>query len=360
MRAVLGDEPRRLHAQLFQRLRLQLLDPHPLLGAEHLTAVDGVGQLVELGLEVAPRAPGGGQLLLAKDLGGLRGGPLLLRTAQRHLDMGEQLPRTGGDGLRDGRLVPQPRPSLLGTRACLALRTRGPVQRVGPSGEPLDPLLVRTDLEAGLHLGLPGVGPVGGETVPYRRVGLLLDRHLLGDGQPLGEFLDLLQGLVERLLRPRGRGDGPLGLTGGAARLAREPPELLGDRRLLPVGGPAPLPQLLDLRGALLAPLGRRVLCLGQLLAPHGQLFQLARGLVHGRLYLEQTGRPRGTAVREVRAQQIALGRDGGEVRAGVHQVLGVLQGADDDDPAQQAPYGGHELGGAPDEVGGVRRPVRP
>lgn len=86
-----------------------------------------------------------------------------------------------------------------------------------------------TDLEAGLHLGLAGVGPVGGETVPYRRVGLLLHRHLLGDGEPFGEFLDLLERLLQGVLRSRGRRGGPLRLAGGTFRLAGEAAELLGD-----------------------------------------------------------------------------------------------------------------------------------
>ena len=98
----------------------------------------------------------------------------------------------------------------------------GPVEGVGPSGEPPDPLLVRTRLEAGLHLGLPRVGAVRREPVPHGGVGLLLDRHLLGDGKTFGQHLGLFHGLVERLLRAcRGR-RGPLGLTGGAARLVSE------------------------------------------------------------------------------------------------------------------------------------------
>jgi hypothetical protein len=68
----------RLHPQLLQRLALQLLDPHPLLGTEHFTSVHRVGQLVELALEVAPLVTGGGQLLLAARLGGIGGGALLV------------------------------------------------------------------------------------------------------------------------------------------------------------------------------------------------------------------------------------------------------------------------------------------
>ena len=37
--------------------------------------------------------------------------------------------------------------------------------------------------------------------------------------------------------------------------------------------------------------------------------------------------------MREVRAQQIALGRDGDQIGTAVDELLGVLQSADDDDP---------------------------
>ncbi len=213
---------------------------------------------------------------------------------------------------------------------------------------------MRTDLEPGLHLGLAGVGAVGGEPVPHGGVGLLLDRHLLGDGEPLGEFLDLLEGLVESLLGPGRGGGGPLGLPRRATCLPGEPAELLGDGRLLPVGGPAPLPQLLDQRGALLAPLDGLVLGLGQLLAADGQLLQLGGGLVDGGLYFEEAGGARGAAVGEVGAEEVALGRDGGEVGVGVDEVLGVFEGADDDDAVQQPPDGRHEVRGAADQVCGV------
>lgn len=102
-------------------------------------------------------------------------------------------------------------------------------------------------------------------------------------------------------------------------------------------------------------PLTGRVLRRGQLLAAHGQFFQLGGGLVDGGLHFEQTGRPGGTAVREMRPEHVAFGGDGGEVRAAVDEVLGVFERADEDDPAQQAPYGGHEVGGGTDQVGGER-----
>jgi hypothetical protein len=37
----------------------------------------------------------------------------------------------------------------------------------------------------------------------------------------------------------------------------------------------------------------------------------------------------------------------------GVDEVFCVFQGADDDDSLEEAAYGGHEVGGAADQVGG-------
>ena len=95
-----------------------------------------------------------------------------------------------------------------------------------------------------------------------------------------------------------------------------------------------------------------RALGLGQLLAPHGELLQLGGGLVDGGLHLQQAGRPGGAAVREVRAEHVAFGGHGGQLGARGDEVLGVLQGGDDDDVPYEAAYGGHQGGGAADEVG--------
>ncbi len=55
--------------------------------------------------------------------------------------------------------------------------------------------------------------------------------------------------------------------------------------------------------------------------------------------------------MREVGAEQVALGGDGGEAGTGVDQFLGVLEGADDDDAVQKPSYGGHEVVGTADET---------
>jgi hypothetical protein len=318
--------------------------------------VHRVRELVELGLEVAALVAGDDEVLLPPRLGALRGRTLLVRPGERDLDVREQLPRAGADGPGDGGLVPQPCPALLGTRACLAFGARGPVQRIGPPGKPLDPFLVRTRLKPGLHLGLPSVGPVGREPVPYGGVGLLLERHLLGDGEPFGQFLRLLDGPFEGFLRSGGRRGAPLGLSRGAPRLPGQPPELLGDLGLLPLTGPPPLAQLLDESGPFPAQLSGPVLFLGQLLAQHAQFFQLGRRLVDGGLYFEQTRRPGGTALGEVRPEQVALRGHRGQLGPGVDEILGVLQRPDHDDAPQQPTYGRHEVGGPTDQIGGEQR----
>ena len=78
--AVLGDQDVAVEAELLERALLELLDPHPLLGAGHLVAVDGVDELVVLAGQVAQPGADGEQLLLATlagalDLGAGRCGP---------------------------------------------------------------------------------------------------------------------------------------------------------------------------------------------------------------------------------------------------------------------------------------------
>ncbi len=57
--------------------------------------------------------------------------------------------------------------------------------------------------------------------------------------------------------------------------------------------------------------------------------------------------------MREVGAEEVALGGDGGQLGVGVDQGLGVVQGVDHDDAGQEAADGGHQLGRAVDEAGG-------
>ena len=129
-------------------------------------------------------------------------------------------------------------------------------------------------LESGLHLGLSGVGPVCGQPVPYGGVRLLVGRRLLQDQQPLSQFLGLFRHPLQGILGLGGSNRRPLGLAHGATGLTGQPSELLGYTGLLPVGGPAPLPEVLDEGGARSAPLIGGLLNPGQFLASYGQFGQ--------------------------------------------------------------------------------------
>ncbi|CAM5707713.1 hypothetical protein SBADM41S_07365 [Streptomyces badius] len=197
-----------------------------------------------------------------------------------------------------------------------------------------------------------GVGAVGGEPVPYGGVGLLLGRCLLGDQQPLGQLLGLLGGPLQGLLGAGGGGGHALGLARRVFEPSREPPELLGEAGIFPLGRPAALPQLLDERGLLRAPLPRPALGLGQLLAPYGQLGQLGGGLVDGGLHLQQAGRPGRPAVREVGGEHVPLPGHRGQPGVRGDQLLGVLQCRDDHRVRDEAADGPDQRGGPAHEVG--------
>ncbi|CAM5715782.1 hypothetical protein SBADM41S_08833 [Streptomyces badius] len=121
---------------------------------------------------------------------------------------------------------------------------------------------------------------------------------------------------------------------------------------ILPLGRPAALPQLLDERGLLRAPLPRPALGLGQLLAPYGQLGQLGGGLVDGGLHLQQAGRPGRPAVREVGGEHVPLPGHRGQPGVRGDQFLGVLQCRDDHRVRDEAADGPDQRGGPAHEVG--------
>lgn len=214
---------------------------------------------------------------------------------------------------------------------------------------------MRTDLEPGLHLGLAGVGTVGGQPVAHGGVRLLVRAvlcRLLGHQQPFGQLLRFLRRPLQGLLGAGGGRGHPLGLARGAAGLAYQSAELLGHPGLLPLRGPSALPQLLDERRATAAPFRRAPLRPGQLRAPHREFGHLGRRLVHGRLDFEEAGRPRRAAVGEVRRQDVPLAGHRRQLRAGGDQVLGILQRPDDDHVPHQSADRGHQFDGAADEVG--------
>ena len=119
-------------AELLERALLELLDPHLLLGAGHLVAVDGVDQLVVLAGQVAQLGANGEQLLLATLAGALdlragRGGP-----ADRDVEPVQH----EGDRRRRPPGPPRPRgPAAPGARS-RGRGSRAPAGRRAAAGRP--------------------------------------------------------------------------------------------------------------------------------------------------------------------------------------------------------------------------------
>ncbi|SCE25278.1 hypothetical protein GA0115246_113164, partial [Streptomyces sp. SolWspMP-sol7th] len=157
----------------------------------------------------------------------------------------------------------------------------------------------------------------------------------------------------------RRRRGGALRLARGALRLPGERAEPLRDGGLLAVRGTALALQLLQDRRGVGATCRGVLLRLGERGAPYGQLLQLGGRLVHGRLHLDQARRPGGTALREVRAEDVALRGDRDEPGVRTDEGERVVERADRDHAAQQAAYGAEQVFGAAHEVGeGAARDV--
>ena len=177
-RPVVGDQPVGVEAELVERPLLELLDPHPLLGAGHLVAVHGVDQLVEVAAQVAHLLARLAQLLLAP------GPPLLdaraFGSGQGHgLLEPRQHPRgAAADGLAHAPLVEQLLAAGDRCRPSLALGPGGPEQRVGAAVQGAGPLLGRAQGEPRVHLGGPRDARLLGEALAVGGGGLLLGRVL--------------------------------------------------------------------------------------------------------------------------------------------------------------------------------------
>ena len=131
--AVVGDQRLGVEAELLERPLLELLDPHPLLGAGHLVAVHGVDQLVVLAAELAQPATDGEQLLLAA---AAACSTACARSVARSIDTSSRLQHLGrppiADRLGGPALADQPLAALGG--AGPGLRARPP--RPGAAGRP--------------------------------------------------------------------------------------------------------------------------------------------------------------------------------------------------------------------------------
>src|SRR5581483_8571946 len=146
-----------LDTELLDRALLELFDPQPLLGADHLVAVHLVGEPGEFLGELTGAGAQREQLPFAHY-------PLVLQPVA----LGDGHPQRRGDVLEDGRRGVAdlggdhgtPGPGLAGlllTAPGLALGLSGPGQLLGPPGHRPDPLLAGADRQARLHLALPGL-----------------------------------------------------------------------------------------------------------------------------------------------------------------------------------------------------------
>ena len=293
---------------LLQRLGLQLLDPQPLLGAQHLAAVHRVGQLVQLALEARgrgrarPRAPPP-----ARPWPRSAAARSCSARASDDLDVAPAAAaRAGQRRPRRRRPRTRSRARRCSARARASRSARAP--RSSASARPasaLDPLLVGTHLEPRLHLGLPGVGAVRGEPVAFGGVRLLVGRRppAASRSRSVSSSASSARGRGQRLLGAVDRGGRAFRLAGRAAGLPAEPAQLLGDRRTSPSRRPGAARPARSTVGRARRR-GRSVAarCASASSgAAHRERLQLGGRLVDRGLHLQQAGRAGGAAVREVR-----------------------------------------------------------
>ncbi len=209
-------------AQLLDGLGLHGLDPQPLLGARHLVAVDGVGELAQVVLQDGDLAPHLAQRLVA--LGALLlGGRALAATRCRGVrDEGGGVGGSAAHGLGHRRLALAP---LLAGSEPLAggeLVAGRALEGVGATLEGAAALLLGAQGQA--QLGLRGATAAGLELEPVALVGagvLRLGRLRAGLLEPLGETGELARSLSSAAV---GVGDGALGALGlGLGATARWP-----------------------------------------------------------------------------------------------------------------------------------------
>lgn len=218
--------------------------------------------------------------------------------------MRQELPGAGGDGLGDRRLVPQPGPPLLRTRACLTFRPRGPVE---PSARPASPFTrsscVRTWSRASISV-CRALAPSAASR----------SRTAVSGSSSTG---------ISSATASRSASSSASSTARSSASCARAAAAVLRSAspaapRACPASRPnccatddfsrsaarrrSPSSSTSAARSPLL---GGPVLRRAEFLAPHGELLELGSRLVDGRLHLEEAGRPGGPTVREVRSEQV-------------------------------------------------------
>ena len=340
---------------LDEHLLGELLEAQPLLGAQHLVAVHGVGELLHQRREPADDQPGLAELALARVAGG-RGGVACLGGGRKgHGDPpARRLPRL--DDQRGDARAALPRRTGGGRAAAgLALGTRLAAQGLGTARDRPGPLLGGPQRQPGLDLGgtcrLDGLGG----RVADLGVGLVLDGLVLGHREPA------LRGLQ----REQGVGAAGLDLVATGAQalgLGRRRPDGLLVRPESRRGACAAL-----FGGALLPPRRLDVGLAGGLLGAGAvesgvqsgdlvlDLGQRARSVVNRGLDVERAPSGPGSAGRPVWPDEVPVDGDGGE--PGRNDQPRGIRIADQHDPVQQAP---HRLGDGTVPGHRGRHPPRP
>ena len=314
VRPVLGDQVVRAEAVVGEHLLGELLEPQAVLGAEHLVAVDGVGELLHQRGEPADHEARLAELALAGVAGGRGGVPLLgggRAATRRSARTPSPPPRRPARRSR----APRSRAARAAAARLRAWRSADGLtaQGFGPARDRPRPLLGRAQRQAGVDLrGSGGLDGFGGGVADLG-VGLVVHRLVLGHRELLlrglqGEQgvgaagLDLVAAGAQALGLGRG---GPHGLLVGAEPGRGARAALLGGR-------------LLALR-RLDVGLARRLLGAGAVERgpqPGDLLLHLregGRGVVDGGLDVERAAAAPGAAGRPVRPEDVPIGGDGGE-----------------------------------------------
>ena len=152
--AVLREQHVEVHAELLDGTSLQLLDPHPLLGARHLVAMNRIGQPLQFHGQLARFGPD--PLELGHPLGSyvLRGHPGLRGGAQGILDAGHHVVGDRHHGARRGQVMGRPCPTLFGLDPGLPLVCGGLAQRRRPGLSGPHSLLAGANGQPRLDFGL--------------------------------------------------------------------------------------------------------------------------------------------------------------------------------------------------------------
>ncbi len=235
LRTVFGDQVGGRHAELFEHLGFQLLDPQRRLGFGDLIPMQRVGQRVDLGAELVGFLTSLGQ---RRDPELTFSGQLVTRARGNRHDRAEPLrDKASRLGHRRGHRgsVFTCFPGPLRAQAGLPLGGRGAAQRIRPAPNGIRAFLGRAHREPGLDLDTARGFGRRHRGLPVHRLGLE-HRHLLGAAQAGFELGELLDGLGASRFELVTLLDQLLEFLFGRPCVLAEPAQVLVDRRNRRVG----------------------------------------------------------------------------------------------------------------------------